>query len=403
MKNKFLITIDGIRKDRIGVYNYKAEWLTPNLTAIGRDSVVFDDMFASATSTGMCFSSIFTGRNQREFGRKKFGDTINPFVDNIFSDHEKVGYKTIVCLNRRFGVHHKLINAFSNAEHWWTGDSSNNRDKNIGSLRPLEQVNYLIDKLEHVDKPVFVWMHLWGFSAPVDRFARKINFDYDARVAELDEAIGVIFNKFKKNSIMCFFSDHGYSFFEHGKWSYGKDATNFGESVTSIPFIIYDGVNKGVNDNLVSQLRVRRIVERPDDAVNVSDDIAYCESRYSEQSDISIAIRKGKLKLIYEYYDSSSYFYDLVTDPCENINIASNAFYKLTRDSGGAHMEAPPYIIRSDWDELQAMYNKMLSIAHDYYGDCRYTLIMKIKEWFRRLKGGCFKWAPRKTSRHSLT
>ena len=67
--NKIILSIDGIRKDRIGCYNYKNAELTPNLTNIAKESLVFHDMFSSATSTVMCFSSIFTGKYSREFKR----------------------------------------------------------------------------------------------------------------------------------------------------------------------------------------------------------------------------------------------------------------------------------------------------------------------------------------------
>ncbi len=285
MKNKLLITIDGIRKDRIGIYNPKAEYLTPNLTRIGRESVVFNDMFASATSTGMCFSSIFTGQRQKDFKRKTYGDVVNPFPDNIFTDHEELGYKTIVCLNRRFEIHHRLINTFGNAEHWWTG--INNSNKSIGSLSPEEQVDYLSERLAEIEQPVFVWMHLWGFSKAKDRFLKLTPFEYDARVAELDSAIGIAFDKFKHDSDMYFFSDHGYALFEDDRWGSGKDGYNLVESVCSVPFVVYKKNISGVNNNLVSQLQIRKMLCSNDDLCCVKDDLAFCESRYKEQSDIS--------------------------------------------------------------------------------------------------------------------
>jgi hypothetical protein len=386
MKNKLLITIDGIRKDRIGIYNSKAEYLTPNLTKIGRMSVVFDDMVAAATSTGMCFSSIFTGKNQKDFGRKTYGDTQNPFLDNLFTDHEKLGYKTIICLNNRFDIHHRLINAFGSAEHWWTGNKSSSDNKNYGSLRPVEQIQYLIDKLSNIDQPVLVWMHLWGFGGPQASFLERTSFDYDARVSELDEAIGLIFDHYHHNSELFFFSDHGYSFFEHGNWGYGKQGSNLSESVCNIPMIAYNGKSKGVNKNLVSQIRMREIVLNSNNNLRLSDDIAFCESRYSNQGDMALAIRKGKFKLVYNYYERQSKFYDLHTDPYENIDMASNRFYKLTRDDSGHHPSLTPYIIRADWPLINQAHSDMLSIAQSYYGDCNYGISVRGKEWVKRQK-----------------
>ena len=102
MKNKIILTIDGIRKDRLATYNSKAINISKNLYEISKKSVVFNDMMACATSTAMCFASLFTGQYQRVFDRKKFGDNNDPFQDNVFTDHQKKGYFTAVSLNRRF-------------------------------------------------------------------------------------------------------------------------------------------------------------------------------------------------------------------------------------------------------------------------------------------------------------
>jgi len=383
MKNKFLITIDGIRKDRIGIYNNQNSPLTKNLNEIARKSVVFDDMFASATSTGMCFSSIFTGKMQKDFGRKKYGDNVNPFHENIFNDHEKIGYKTIVCLNERFRIHHRLINAFSDAEHLWTGFKDKN--KNLGSLRPLEQVEYLSNYLKNVDKPVFVWLHLWGFSAPKEKFLGLTNFDYDQRVAELDEAIGYAFEKFSKNSEMYFFADHGYAFFENNNWAYGSNGENLSNSVCSVPFIAYKNGETGTNKNLVSQLRIREIINSEKGLLDFADEIAFCETRYINQGDRSLSIRVGDFKYNYYYFTNTSELYDLKSDPYENVNYVSKAFHKISRDIEGSHEKRPPYIIRNDWKEIQNKIQICQEIAKDFYKP-KYSLLMMIKETLRRNK-----------------
>ena len=61
------------------------------------------------------FASIFTGKYQKEFDRLH-GQNNNPFLENIFTDHEKMGYKTYVCLNKRFIKFSNLINSFGNAD-----------------------------------------------------------------------------------------------------------------------------------------------------------------------------------------------------------------------------------------------------------------------------------------------
>lgn len=386
LKNKLLITIDGIRKDRVGAYNPASEFLTPNLTRIARESVVFDDMVAAATSTGMCFASIFTGKYQREFGRKTYGDNQNPFPDNMFTDHEKLGYRTIVCLNKRFDIHHRLINAFGGAEHWWTGTYAEGGKKEGGSLSPCEQAAYLIEKLRDITDPVLVWMHLWGFGKPEDRFLERTPFDYDARVAELDDAIGMVFKQFSHNSEFFLFSDHGYSFFEQGKWSYGKDGSNVTESVCSVPVIIFNGNDIGRNTHLVSQIWMREIIRDSRCALSVHSDMAFCETRYLGQEDKVVAIRKGSRKLVYHFYEDRIQFFDLYTDPQENIDMASDTFHKLTRDEDGQHPPLKPYVIRTDWESLRVEREEMEAIAKSFYGEIALPLAGRVRQWVRRQK-----------------
>ena len=380
-KNKIIISIDGIRKDRIGIYNSKADYLTPNINRISKESVIFDDMLAAATSTGMCFSSIFTGKAQKEFKRRNYGDTFNPFDDNIFTDHESLGYKTFVCLNERFKVHHKLINTFGNAEHWWTGNI--NQNKNIGSLSPIEQIQFADSKIKKLKEPFLLWIHLWGFSKPKDKFLELTPFDYDARVAELDEAIGLAFDLLRNESEMYFFSDHGYAFFEKKKWGYGKDGENLTEPVCSVPFIAYKNDEKGRNPNLISQLSIRKIISSNEEISSLKDDTAFCESRYIDQTDRALAIRIESMKLIYYFYNDKYEFYDLRNDHNESIDYASKTFNKFSRNINGQHPEDSPYIIRNDWNNLYDILDKSLNIARNYYQE-GYTIKHKLKEFIKR-------------------
>jgi hypothetical protein len=371
MKNKLLITIDGIRKDRLSCYNPKNQYLTPNFYRIAPECVLFEDMNASATSTGMCFASIFTGRYQKEFGRKTFGDTQNPFTDNLFKDFEDKGYKTIICLNKRFDVHARLINAFSNAEFWWTGKTLEEAGqlKDASSLRPKEQAEYFIEKADRVMEPYFAWIHLWGFSSPEKRFTDNVTpFEYDARVAELDEAVGILFDHFKEKSEMFIGADHGYALFENGRWAYGKDGHGLVEAVTSVPFLVYNGQQKGVNHELVSQTRLREIVNNPKYALDVKDSVSFCETRYVDQPDIALAVRKKKYKLVY-YYDTGAHeFYDLVTDEQENMDYSGEYFHKIKRNEDGSHQQLKPYILRTDWEKLNRKKEMLIEYAMEYYG-----------------------------------
>ncbi len=384
--NKLLITIDGVRKDRVGFYNKHSVYITPNLTKIAKESVVFNDMFACGTSTAMCFASLLNGQYQKDFQRKNFGDNNNPYKANIFTDLENRGYKTFICLNKRFEYPLKLINTTGrNTEIWWTGEK-NNKNKSIGSLRPLEQVKYISKNLKKIKDPYFLWVHLWGFSAPKKKFTLSTSTDYDARVKEMDEAIGYIFKQFKKNTEMFFFSDHGYALFEKDKWAYGKDADNLVGSVTNVPTIIYNGKNIGINNNLVSQINIRKLINNSSEALKLKSEFAYCESRYIEEYDIALAIRYKNFKYIIEYNKQKSQLYDVKTDPDENINLISNKINKLKRDRFGNHPEIKPYIIRYDWTQIENIHKKLNKIAKNFYDFSLIPNKVKMKNFIKSSK-----------------
>lgn len=384
--NKLLITIDGVRKDRVGFYNKRNIYITPNLSKIAKESVVFNDMFACGTSTAMCFASLFNGQYQKNFQRKNFGDNNNPYKSNIFTDLENRGYKTFICLNKRFEYPLKLINTIGrNTKIWWTGEK-NKKNKSIGSLRPLEQVKYISTNLKKIKDPYFLWVHLWGFSAPKKKFTLSTSTDYDARVKEMDEAIGYIFKQFKKNTEMFFFSDHGYALFEKNKWAYGKDAGNLVGSVTNVPTIIYNGKNIGINNNLVSQTNIRKLINNSSEALKLKSEFAYCESRYIEEYDIALAIRYKNFKYIIEYNKRKSQLYDVMTDPDENINLISNKINKLKRDKFGNHPEIKPYIIRYDWAQIEIIYKKLDNIAKNFYDFSSIQNNIKMKNFIKSSK-----------------
>lgn len=386
-KNILLLTIDGIRKDRIGCYNSNFEFLTPNLTRIAKESFVFKDFWASATSTGMCFTSIFTGKYNKEFGRKTYGDNKNPFEENLFRDYEQKGYKTIVCLNKRFEIHSNLVNAFSNAEFVWTGkEMRDSSGKDDSSLRPLEQVEFFSDYVSKISEPTFSWLHLWGFSSPKKEFSEISPVEYDARIAELDHAIGVAFERFKDDYEIYIFSDHGFALFENDQWAYGKSGYSLTESICSIPCMFYDGKTVGENSNLVSQVCFRDLILRKIDWEMAHTPVAYCETRYLEQPDISLAIRHENLKLIHYYDSKKSFFYDLKYDPQENMDYINGKFHRLTRDENGNHPSLKPFVLRTDWENLEKKKNELTKEASGYYGDT-FEVNESMKRKVKRLLG----------------
>jgi len=256
--------------------------------------------------------------------------------------------------------------------------------KTRSSLRPREQAEYLIEHLLSIDAPWLAWIHLWGFSAPDEPFHHVSGFDYDRRVAEMDSAIGFLFDRFRSEAEIFIYADHGYAFFEHDRWSYGKNGHNIVQPVIDVPLLVYDGTHQGRNPNLVSQTRIRELVLDSHQSLTMQDEKAFCETRYLEQPDKALAIRKGPYKLVY-YYDTGEYeFYDLASDFSESINYANGNFYKVSRDKFGDHPALKPYIVRADLDKLECVKAELIEIARGYYGTATTSLSGRYRTMLKR-------------------
>src|SRR5262249_51419202 len=61
VRNVVLVSIDTLRADRLESYGYKRE-TSPNLSALARRSVVFEDVLAQASQTAPSHASLFTSQ-----------------------------------------------------------------------------------------------------------------------------------------------------------------------------------------------------------------------------------------------------------------------------------------------------------------------------------------------------
>ena len=370
MNSKIICSIDGIRFDKIfGSYGDKTD-LAPNIKNLSEQSVVYTNLYAAATSTGMCFSSLFTGEYNAKFGRKNYGDNINPFQENVFSMASDQGLLPIICLNARFEPHYRLINCFDAVDHWWTGQKSVS-SKDDSSLNPKDQIEWLLQRIKQRGiKSFFVWIHLWGFSKPDPKFSSKIPFEYDARIAQLDDAIGLLMGQAKRsNWDLYVLSDHGYSFFEnHSEWGYGKDGENHSAAVCNVPLICFNGSPPGINQNLVSQTSFKHIVFNSQDILAIEDEFAFCESRYPGQAGATISLRYKNWKMVRNSFGNICGFYDVDSDRNCNINYVGTKFYRVQRE-GSSHADLKPYIVRCDWNSLFSDFEYMRSQINSFYDE----------------------------------
>ena len=227
-----LITIDTLRADRLPEYGYtKAK--TPNISALARDGVVFNEAYVQAPITLPSHASILTGtypmfhRVQDVVGRLRDG------VPTLATVLKKADYAT--------GA---FVGATVLSSRWMLNRGFDRYDDHFDAQEGLRQVDF--DRIERkaddvmdpaiawlgtVEKrPFFLWVHLYD---PHDPYAPPAPFasefrdrPYDGEVAYVDFVLGKLFQTLKQrglyeSSLIVFTADHGESLGEHQEAHHG--------------------------------------------------------------------------------------------------------------------------------------------------------------------------------------
>src|SRR5438309_8846352 len=89
-----LISIDTLRADRLPLYGYAAG-STPVLDRLGREGIVFDDVYSHCPLTLPSHASLFTGLLPFHHGlRDNIGYTLKPDQQTLASRFKSAGYAT---------------------------------------------------------------------------------------------------------------------------------------------------------------------------------------------------------------------------------------------------------------------------------------------------------------------
>ncbi|MEN9787372.1 MAG: hypothetical protein RLZZ299_2636 [Pseudomonadota bacterium] len=276
-----VVTLDTVRRDRIGPYGH--DIATPTLDRLAREGVVFDDAVASAPITGPSHLAMFTGRPPVRTGVVANGTPIGPqpLVWEAFraAGHVTAGFVAGFPVHGRFG--------------WARGMDV--YDDDFGDVPGLERLllprawNQLIRRdparreraaqavlaravpwiRAHRDAPFFVWVHLYDAHGPyhppdeaelgppprrgsplrlprawpaADRGITSpgwLAMAYDGEIRAVDAAIGALLEALgprRDDVVVAVLSDHGESLGEHDVWfDHGDDLY---DPVLRVPWIV---------------------------------------------------------------------------------------------------------------------------------------------------------------------
>lgn len=251
--NILLVTIDTLRKDRVGAYGHRGG-LTPALDALAAAGVRFDAAFSHVPATLPAHASILTGRTPPHHGLRVNGAArLADSVPTLATVLKARGYRTgafvgAFVLDARYG----LARGFDHYDDRYP-QGTIGQTFGFAERRAAEVVAAAESWLESggTAGPWFAWVHLFDPHAPYDAPAeyRAGRAPYDAEVAYTDAMIGRLLDRLgttgrRATTLVAVTADHGESLGEHGEATHGLfvyDAT------AAVPWILAGpGVRPGV-------------------------------------------------------------------------------------------------------------------------------------------------------------
>ncbi|HEY1252505.1 MAG TPA: sulfatase-like hydrolase/transferase [Thermoanaerobaculia bacterium] len=226
-----LISVDTLRADHLPAYGYtRVE--TPNLDALRKDSVLFENAYAHVPLTLPSHVSIFTGLLPPQNGvRDNLGYSLGPGPATIAATLKAAGYATggavsSVVLSHATGV--------SRGFDFWDDDVEPTRvNQSLSRVqRGGDETESLLASwiAAHDQGRFFAFLHLFEPHAPYEppepfksRYAQQ---PYDGEIARADEIVGRLIallreKKLYDEALVVFLSDHGEGLNDHGEDEHG--------------------------------------------------------------------------------------------------------------------------------------------------------------------------------------
>lgn len=338
-----IVTLDTTRRDAIGCYSGdpSATSHTPNLDALCRSSIRFDQAIASAPVTLPAHASMMTGQYPARHGARYNGVFRLPAEARTLAELlSEQGYATgafvsAFVLDHRFG----LDQGFSRYD--------DTLDQAVGGLvlggneRHAENTTLAAREWQATaptDRPMFLWVHYFDAHAPYPGMipGTDVRAGYEGEIARVDAAFGQLREAVARRNrptLWWVLADHGEGLGDHGERTHGLFVY---DTTVHIPmWLSVPGQAAAVRTDLSAQVDLLPTtlgllgLEVPD-AIEGIDLLA--TTRAADEGviietalpffDFGIAplhaIRSGDSKYIAA---PKPEFYDLSTDPSESSNL----------------------------------------------------------------------------------
>jgi choline-sulfatase len=226
--NLLLITLDTTRADHIGSYGAKGV-STPNLDALSKEGVTFEQMHSHVPLTLPSHANILTGRLPSSLNLRVNGLRLGAATETLATALKKKGYYTcaavsavIIDRNRGlaqgFDVYDDVVNLGPRG-----GGPPEER-------RAEDTTKAALKSLQNSRGPYFMWVHYYDPHyeyRPPEPYAKKFAKNpYDGEIAYMDEQIGALLGALQKdgkleNTLLVVVGDHGEGLMEFGEKQHG--------------------------------------------------------------------------------------------------------------------------------------------------------------------------------------
>ncbi len=237
--NVLLITLDTVRADRLGAYGHRAA-RTPNLDALARAGVRFDDATTVAPITGPAHAAILTGLQPARFGIR---DNAVPLPAEAVTLSEVLsaqgfatgGFIGAFILDRPYGFAQGFETFASGFGRVDSGAEAN--AERLGSAVVDDAVRWLA--AVPPQRPFFGWVHLYdahvGYRPPP-----PFEQNYDGELAFVDQQVGRLVEAVRSagaldKTLIIAVGDHGESLGEHAEAEHGVFLY---DAVLRVPLIV---------------------------------------------------------------------------------------------------------------------------------------------------------------------
>lgn len=349
--NVLLITVDTIRADHLGCYGDQ-HIETPVLDGLARDGVVFDRAISQVPLTWPSHAAILTGTYPFQNGVQDFtGQPLSPKFRSVAQAFQQHGYATAAVvssfvLDRSWG----LARGFGFYDDVFSPEAFQKKELGLVERRAEESATRALDWLKKSrTRPFFLWLHLYDPHSPYDPpepyRTQYRDHPYDGEIAYADHQLGRLITWLKQNGVydrtaIVFLSDHGESLGQHGEDEHGFFVY---DSTTHIPLIVKPPAGSGIRAGRVARpvetvavapalLRMAGmsdVIEKQFHSQGLfgtkaeQEDVAYSETFYPFSSFGWSPLHALETSR-YHYIDAPiPELYDLVADPAENNNLAS--------------------------------------------------------------------------------